>query len=79
MDSRHVVRHHDGLGNVAGRDVSAQKLGSHFRRRRSQLFDINFSVSLAVTSGHFTLREKRKRTEVNKGAGRGSTPESRRQ
>lgn len=67
-DSRHVVRHHDGLGNVARRDVPAQKLGGRFRC--SRLFEINFLVSLSVTGGHFALQEKRKRIDCTSEQGK---------
>lgn len=67
-DSRHVVRHHDGLGNVARRDVPAQKLRGCFLC--SRLFEINFLVSLSVTGGHFALQEKRKRIDCTSGQGK---------
>lgn len=58
--SRYIVGHHDRLRDVAWRDVPTQKFRFHFCW--SQFFEINFLVSLSVsTGGHITLQFGRKR------------------
>lgn len=58
--SRHIVGHHNGFRDVAGRDVPTQEFRFHFCW--SQFLEVNLLVSLSVTGdGHFTLQFGRKR------------------